>query len=157
MSEEIKELTKETQKKEAVAENNRDYKYVMQDVSTIYLGARYTYEELTNEEEIPFKIKSLVNRFIKPELNGENLSLESHFYYMEPQGFAYQTYLQMKTKVKISILEEKRGFGGKVKRGYVTRTVKLEDFVKIPPDEKEKKGIMIQEISVSKLALMANV
>lgn len=136
---------------------NRDYKYIMQDVSTIYLGARYTYEELTNEEEIPFKIKSLVNRYVKQELNGENLSLESHFFYMEPQGFAYQTYLQMKTKVKISILEEKRGFGGKVKKVYTTQTMKLQDFVKIPPAEKEKQGIMIQEISLSKLALMANV
>ncbi|MBQ9134996.1 MAG: hypothetical protein IJX66_02735 [Lachnospiraceae bacterium] len=136
---------------------NRDYKYIMQDVSTIYLGARYTYEELTNEEEIPFKIKSLVNRYVKQELNGENLSLESHFFYMEPQGFAYQTYLQMKTKVKISILEEKRGFGGKVKKVYTTQTMKLQDFVKISPAEKEKQGIMIQEISLSKLALMANV
>mgnify|MGYP001056343612 FL=1 len=45
-----------------------DYKYIMQDVSNIYLGAKYTYEELTEDEEIPFKIKSLVNRYIKPEL-----------------------------------------------------------------------------------------
>ncbi len=134
-----------------------DYKYIMQDVSTIYLGAKYTYEELTEENDIPFKIKSLVNRYIKPELDGENLSLESHFYYMEPKGFAYQTYLQMKTVVKISIIEEKKGFGGKVKKVYTTKTMKLKDFVKIPPAEKEKQGIMIQEVSFSKLALMANV
>lgn len=134
-----------------------DYKYIMQDVSTIYLGAKYTYEELTEENDIPFKIKSLVNRYIKPELDGENLSLESHFYYMEPKGFAYQTYLQMKTVVKFSIIEEKKGFGGKVKKAYTTKTMKLKDFVKIPPEEKEKQGIMIQEVSFSKLALMANV
>lgn len=134
-----------------------DYKYIIQDVSTIYLGAKYTYEELTEEAEIPFKVKSLVNRYILPELEGENLSLESHFYYMEPKGFAYQTYLQMKTVVKISILEEKKGFGGKVKKSYATKTMKLKDFVKISPAEKEKQGIMIQEISFSKLALMANV
>lgn len=134
-----------------------DYKYIMQDVSTIYLGAKYTYEELTEGNDIPFKIKSLVNRYIKPELDGENLSLESHFYYMEPKGFAYQTYLQMKTMVKISIIGDKKGFGGKVKKVYTTKTMKLKDFVKIPPEEKEKQGIMIQEISFSKLALMANV
>lgn len=134
-----------------------DYKYIMQDVSTIYLGAKYTYEELTEENDIPFKVKSLVNRYIKPELEGENLTLESHFYYMEPKGFAFQTYLQMKTMVKISIIEEKRGFGGKIKKVYNTRTMKLKDFVNISPSEKEKQGIMIQEISLSKLALMANV
>ncbi|MGN1147748.1 MAG: hypothetical protein ACI4TB_04955 [Lachnospiraceae bacterium] len=135
-------------------ELNRDYKYIMQDVSTVYLGARYTYEELIEADDVPFKIKTLVNRYIKPELEGENLSLESHFYYMEEKGFAYQTFLQLKTKVKISILQEKKGFGGRVKKSYTTETMKLQDFVKIPPAEKEEKGIMIQEICFSKLALM---
>lgn len=130
-----------------------DYKYIMQDVSSIYLGAKYTYEELTENEEIPFKIKSLVNRYIKQELSEEGVSLESHFYYMEEKGFAYQTFLQLKTKVRISILEQKKRRKGEP--AYVSRTLKLQDFVKIPPDEKEEKGILIQEISFSKLALAA--
>lgn len=54
---------------------NRDYKYVMQDFTTVYLGARYTYEELIEAEDIPFKIKTLVNHYIKPELaGGESVS-----------------------------------------------------------------------------------
>lgn len=134
-----------------------DYKYIMQDISNVYLGAKYTYEELIEDERIPFKIKSLVNRYIKPELAGEDLSLESHFYYMEGQGFAYQTFVQLKTRVKISILEEKKGFGRKGKREYATRTLALKDFVKMPPKEKEEKGVLIQEIAFSKLALAATV
>ena len=130
---------------------NRDYKYVMQDFTTVYLGARYTYEELIEAEDIPFKIKTLVNHYIKPELAGENLSLESHFYYMEGKGFAYQTFLQLKTKVKLSILREKKGVGMR----YNTEVWKLQDLVSMPPQEKEKAGIMIQEICFSKLALMA--
>lgn len=130
-----------------------DYKYIMQDVSNIYLGAKYTYEELTEDEEIPFKIKSLVNRYIMPELKDGDVSLESHFYYMEEKGFAYQTFLHLKTKVKISILEQKKRVGGKGEPVYASRTLKLQDFVKIPPEEKEEKGILIQEISFSKLAL----
>lgn len=128
---------------------NRDYKYVMQDFTTIYLGARYSYSELIESEEIPFKIKTLVNHYIKPE--EEDLTLESDFYYMEGKGFAYQTFLQLKTRVKISILKEKKGG----RRYYATEVVKLQDFVKIPPADKEKDGIMIQEIMISKLALMA--
>lgn len=134
-----------------------DYKYMIQDISNVYLGAKYTYEELIEDERIPFKIKSLVNRYIKPELAGEDLSLESHFYYMEGQGFAYQTFLQLKTRVKISILEEKKGFGGRGRREYTTRTLALKDFVKMPPAEKEEKGVLIQEIAFSKLALAATV
>ena len=136
------------------AEESRDFKYVIQDISTVYLGARYTYDELIEADDMPFKIKTLVNRYIKPELSGENLSIESHFYYMLGEGFSYQTFLQLKTKVKFSVLQEKKGFGGKIKKTYAAQTMKLQDFVKIPTNKKEEEGIMIQEISFSKLALM---
>lgn len=132
-------------------EKNRDYKYIMQELSTLYIGAKYTYEELVAEEEVPFKIKNLINTYIKPELEGEDLSIESHFYYMDGSGFAYQTYLQLKTRVRFSILQKK---GKKEDASYVTKVLKLQDFVKIPPQEKEEKGVLIQEIGMSKLALM---
>ncbi|MCH5269725.1 MAG: hypothetical protein J1E83_03165 [Lachnospiraceae bacterium] len=132
-------------------EENRDYKYIMQELSTLYIGAKYTYEELIAEEEVPFKIKSLINTYVKPELEGENLSIESHFYYMDGSGFAYQTFLQLKTRVRFSILQTK---GKNAQASYVTKVMKLQDFVKIPPKEKEEQGVMIQEIGMSKLALM---
>lgn len=131
------------------AAENRDYKYVMQDVTNVYVGAKYTYEELINAEDVSFRLKTMVNRYMKPELSGEDLSIESHFYYMEPQGFAYQTYLQLKTRVRISILREKRG-----KRQYATEIWKLQELVKLSPAQKEQAGILIQEIILSKLAMM---
>ncbi len=131
-------------------QENRDYKYIMQELSTLYIGARYTYDELIEAEEVPFKVKTLVNTYIKPELRGEDLSIESHFYYMEGSGFAYQTFLQLKTRVRFSILRDKGA-----KRGtYVTKVLKLQEFVKMPAAEKEKRGVLIQEIGISKLALM---
>lgn len=138
---------------------NRDYKYMLQDISTVYLGAKYTYGELIEERDISFKIKTLVNKYVAPELEKEgidfeNLPLESHFYYMEGKGYLFQTFLQLKTKVKFSILQEKKRFFGKGKKYYVTRTMNLADFVKMTPAEKEEKSIFIQEISMSKLALL---
>lgn len=131
------------------AAENRDYKYVMQDVTNVYVGAKYTYEELINAEDVSFRLKTMVNRYVKPELSGEDLSIESHFYYMKPQGFVYQTYLQLKTRVRISILRDKRG-----KRQYATEIWKLQELVKLSPVQKEQSGILIQEIILSKLALM---
>ncbi len=127
--------------------DNRDYKYVMQDISNIYLGARFTYEELLEEDEIPLKVKKLINGYIKQNVDNDHLSLESHFYYMENNGFLYQTFLQLKTKIRISIFSQK-------KKHYITEMVKLQDFVKIPTEEKKKQGILIQEIVISKLALL---
>lgn len=127
--------------------DNRDYKYVMQDISNIYLGARFTYEELLEEDEIPLKVKKLINGYIKQNVDNDHLSLESHFYYMEDNGFLYQTFLQLKTKIRISIFSQK-------KKHYITEMVKLQDLVKIPTEEKKKQGILIQEIVISKLALL---
>ena len=76
-----------------------DFKYIMQDVTHVYIGARYTYRELIEAEDVPFKIKKMINQYIEPELHGEDLSIESHFYYMDGSGFAYQTFLQLKTLV----------------------------------------------------------
>ncbi|MCH5274907.1 MAG: hypothetical protein J1E65_03635 [Lachnospiraceae bacterium] len=132
-------------------EKNRDYKYIMQELSTLYIGAKYTYEELIAEEEVPFKVKKMINTYVKPELEGEDLSIESHFYYMDGSGFAYQTFLQLKTKVRFSILEKK---GKKQEASYVTKVMKLQDFIKMTPQEKEDKGVLIQEIGMSKLAMM---
>lgn len=37
-----------------------DYKYVMQDTYQIYLGSKYTFGEIVENEEIPFKFRLLV-------------------------------------------------------------------------------------------------
>lgn len=34
---------------------NRDFKYVLQDFGNLYIGARFTYGEMLENEDIPFK------------------------------------------------------------------------------------------------------
>ena len=128
--------------------DNRDYKYIMQDISHIYLGAKYSYEELLCEDDIPFKIKKLIHSYVESEVKEEDLTIESHFYYMNGSGFLYQTFLQLKTSVKFSTFSESKGH-------FVTEIMKLQDFVKMSPEEKESKSVLIQEIIISKLALLS--
>ncbi len=126
---------------------NRDYKYVMQDISNVYIGAKFSYQELIEEDDTPFKIKKMIHEYIEKEMQEENLSLERHFYYMEAGGFMYQMFLQLKTRVKFNLFSEKKGH-------YETEIMKLEDFVKIPSEKKEEQKVFIQEIIFSKLALL---
>ena len=44
-----------------------DYKYSMQDTSRIYIGCKYTFGELLEEDEVSFKFRMLVERYILPE------------------------------------------------------------------------------------------
>ncbi len=132
-----------------------DYKYVLLDTGNIYLGAKYSYGELLKNEDVPFKIRAIVERYILPETDPDT-TLESDFYYMTSGSFSYRTYRQLKIKIKCSRLVEKKSFffGKKRKWVYVTELIGLEDFAGMSPAEKQAQGIMVQEIVVNKLAMM---
>lgn len=129
-----------------------DKKYSMQDTGHLYIGVKYTFEELLEEENILFKFRLIAERYLLPEADLQD-TLESHLYYLEPKSFLVKIYKQIKAKVKINVIEEKRTLGGAVKKQYVTRTVSVEELTEISPEEKEKQGLVIQELIVSKLAM----
>ena len=130
-----------------------DYKYVMQDTYLLYLGAKYTFEEICGNEDVPFKFRLIVERYVYDEADPET-TLESHFYYLSDQSFLYRLYKQIKLKVRINILEEKKSLIGPKKTQYATKTLTIEELVRMTPKDKEKRGVVIQEISCSKMALM---
>ena len=72
-----------------------DYKYVMLDTAFLYLGAKYNYGEIIENEDIPFKFRAIIEHYILPEMDAET-TLESHFYFMEKKEFSYKTYQQLK-------------------------------------------------------------
>lgn len=129
-------------------------KYSMQDTGNLYVGTKYTLEELINEEEMPFKFRLVVERYILPEADLQD-TLESHLYYLEPKSFLVKIYKQLKAKVKINVIEEKKRLFGGRKKQYVTQMVTVEELVNMSPAEKEAKGVVVQELKLSKMALMA--
>lgn len=132
----------------------RDYKYFMQDTGSVYLGAKLSYAEILQDEMVNFKYKSIVEHYIFKDTDPET-TLESQFYYMTKEQFSYRTYEQLKARVKISILEEKKSLFGKKKTGYVTKTMPISDFADISLARKKAQGVVIQELILSKLGLMA--
>ncbi len=130
-----------------------DYKYSMQDAASLYVGSKYTFRELLSEEEILFKFRLIVERYILPEADPED-TLETHLYYLEEKSFLVQIYKQLKARIKVNLIAEKRTFFGKKKKQYVTRTLTIEQLVKMSVKEKESCGMVIQELKVSKLAMM---
>lgn len=131
-----------------------DYKYSMQDVSSLYVGAKYTLGELLAEEEIAFKFRLIVERYILPRADVED-TLETHLYYLEPDSFLVQIYKQLKARVKVNVIEDKHTITGKTRREYTTQTFTVEQLTAISPAEKERRGLVIQELKVSKLAMLS--
>jgi len=129
-------------------------KYNLQDTGNLYVGTKYTLEEIIEENEIPFKFRLVVERYILPEADLQD-SLESHLYYLAPKSFLVKIYGQLKAKVKINIIEEKKSLFGGSKKQYVTKMVTVEELAKMPIEQKERCGVVVQELKMSKLALMA--
>ena len=132
---------------------DRDFKYMLQDTGQIYLGARFCYEELLGEEMLAFKLKTVISQYILKEVEAST-TLESHFYYMTEDSFSYQTYRELKVKVKVSIPEEKRSLTGKVRTVYKDKVYTLKELAELNLARKKQLGLIIREIAVSKLGLM---
>lgn len=146
-----------------------DYKYCLQDAGSIYLGAKYTFQEILDNEEINFKLRLVVNKYILPEADPED-SIESHLYYLDSKSFLVKLYDRLKVRVKVNVIEEKKlkqfssvgktasdigaKTGGGIQQKYVTKTLTIKELTAIPAGEKERKGMVIQEIKFSKLALL---
>ena len=50
---------------------NRDFKYFMQDTGSLYLGAKYNYTEILEDEMVTFKYKSIVEHYILKDTDPE--------------------------------------------------------------------------------------
>lgn len=130
-----------------------DYKYCMQDTGRVYLGCKYTFGEIAAEEDILFKLRLIFQKYIISENDAED-SLETHLYYLSKESFLVSLYKQMKARIKVSVIEEKKHLFGKPSKQYVTKQLTIEELTAIPAQDKEKCGMVIQELSVSKLALL---
>ncbi len=130
-----------------------DYKYCIQDVSNLYIGSRYTMGELLEDENVSFKFRLIVERYIMPESDPED-TLETHLYYLDEKSFNVKIYRQLKARVKVNVIGEKKSLTGKVTREYTTKVMPVEQLVKLSVREKEQLGMVVQELILSKLALM---
>ncbi len=133
---------------------NRDFKYFMQDTGSLYLGAKYSYAEILEDEMVTFKYKSIVEHYILKDTDPET-TLESQLYYMTPEQFSYRTYRQLKARVKVCLLVEKKRLFGQARSEYENRVMKLEELVGMNLAQKKKRGVVVQELVLSKLALLS--
>lgn len=139
-----------------------DFKYVLQDVGSLYLGAGFSYEELLGQELVPFKLKAILSRYVLGEAAPET-TLESQFYYLEEGTFLYDVFTQLKIQVKVQEqAPKKRGhwpFGkadevsGK-KYVYQEKVYSLKELAGINLARKKACGMLVREIIVSKLGMM---
>lgn len=140
-------------KAEKNATRYEDFKYVLQDTGNLYLGAGFSYEELLEAETVPFKLKAILSHYILKE-SSPDTTLESEFYYLKEDTFLYETYRQLKVKVKGQVQAEKRSLLGKTSLVYQEKVFTLPELTAMNLARKKASGMLIREIIISKLGMM---
>ena len=129
--------------------NERDFKYVIQDTSQVFIGGRMSYEDMMTWEEIPFKIKAIMNKYF---INQEENGLAEVMPKLEKEDFRYQILKQLKIKIKAGIYENKKNLLGKEAKKYVSKVYHLDEYIQLAQAEDT---LVTEEFIFSKLALMA--
>ncbi len=130
--------------------NENDFKYYMQDIERYYFGARYSYSELLSNEMVPFRFKTIITKYIKDDVDYDT-TLESHLYYMNKESFDYSIYKQLKARIRVNQYKK----SDRPENGFREKLYTIEELTSIAPEDKEKMGMIIRELVLSKLAMFA--
>ena len=128
---------------------NHDFKYVMQDVSKVYIGARYTYQEMMDTDGIPFKFKAILSHYILKEVAADTTP-ENHIFYMRDTDISYMVYKQMKIRFKMSfpMLSPKGEWQYKSEYHTIDESAGNETW------KEQRDAIVVEEFMVNKLQMM---
>ena len=130
---------------------DRDFKYVIQDMSNIYIGARFSYGELMEEEEVPYKLKKVIFRIYLQEVP-EETTPENHIFLLNRDSASYRALRKMKVHFRMSVWDETKGKKG---GAYVNREYGLDEILDDSELQGKRDKIVVEEMRISKLGLAA--
>lgn len=87
---------------------DQDFKYVIQDLTNVYIGARYTYEEMLEDDNVPHKLKEVIVRILLTEV-APDTTPENHIFYMTPDSASFKACKKMKARFKMSVWQPADG------------------------------------------------
>ena len=131
---------------------DRSFKYAMQDTNRIYIGGRMTYQEMITWDEVPFKIKAIVNKHFIPDAKDTECTFAKHFETLSKDSFLFQICKTLKMKVKVDIPYTAQTKSGETVR-FKSEVMNIGDYLDYIRGE-HPEGLVTEEISFSKLAVL---
>jgi len=132
--------------------DNLDYKSVYQDITNVYLGGKLSYSEIIDNEEVPFKLRTICMHYMISGIDPAT-TLENHIFYINKNSMAYVVHKKMRTKFLLNVfLQDGHGKG---KPGYRIDEYEIDDILDNPEIMAAKDTIFLTEMRVSKLRMMS--
>ncbi len=82
------------------AGNDMSFKYLLQDFSRYYIGARMTYDELIDHEDMPGKFRSAIFRYMEDEVSMDT-TVARHLLSMDPKSKSAMIYDQLQAEITV--------------------------------------------------------
>lgn len=130
-----------------------DFKYIIQDTYSVYFGKELTYTEMMDRQDVPFKFKTIISVYVAKD-TALNVKLTDHLLKLSKEEFSFRIYEQLKLMVRVCYKAQKKGIGGKVKEKWEHKACSLEQFCEEYREAVLAGDMEIEEVSISKLALM---
>ncbi len=128
--------------------NQSDFKYLLEDFSTVYIGANYSYKEIMNHETAPLKFKEAVVRVFVKDCD-ERTTIAEHLTKMKEQEKSHMLYRQFKVKIKVTQLKKSR-------KGYESKHCALDEFMNQYQMKAANGECFVEEIVIKKLHLFGS-
>ena len=94
-----------------------DYRYIMENMSVLQIGAKYSYRELVDDIDLSYKYRCIIKQLLLQEVDADT-TIESHLYYMKPQDESCRIYRQLRAKIRIYVPRVKKHLGGRTDTEY---------------------------------------
>ena len=104
-------------------------------------------------EDIPFKFKAIINEYVQKDTDIEK-SMVEHLLEISLDSFMFKVFVQLKLKVRICYLVQKKNITGKIKEKWEHKSCDIKQFCELYREEVKNEKMQVEDISISKLALM---
>ena len=109
---------------------------------------------MMDKDDIPFKFKAVISAHIARDTD-LNRRLADHILQISDGEFTYRIFEQLRLTVRVCYKVQKKGFGGRVKDKWIHKAYSFRQFCGEPRILVARGDMMIEDFSISKLALMA--
>lgn len=135
-------------------DNQQDFRYVLQDFSNVYIGARLTYGELTEQDDTPQRLSSAVYRYLMSD-GLQDTRICDHLMTLTDGSMPYMVYAQLKAEMKVVQPVTKIHKNGRKVTEYKMQTYPVTEFIENETLRQQIGPDQISEITFKKLHLMS--
>lgn len=132
----------------------QDFKYIMSDVSKIYIGAEMSYAEICAHDFAPFKLIAIIEQYLYKEASPD-MTLKEHLLAMTKDSLSYQTLYHLKVSLKMNIYSQTVDRRGRPSEKWlIDQIVDVDTYVGEESYHQYPEHAIVTELVIKKLPLM---